>query len=88
MSHPESLSDPIGGSDQSPGCKTKYWDSLLTFSDIGVPNSYNIIKILYTDFKIKLPPEWCLQCHIYSTESHLHIQKLYITLTDQSIDLQ
>ena len=37
VSHPDSWSDPIGGSEPGPGCETIYWDSLLTFSEIGVP---------------------------------------------------
>ena len=50
LSRPDSLSDPIGGSEPSSGCETIYWDSLLTFSDIGGPKSYNKIKISYTKF--------------------------------------
>ena len=31
MSHPDSRSDPIGGSDPSLGCETIYWDTLPDF---------------------------------------------------------
>ena len=31
VSHPDSRSDPIGGSEHSSGCKTIYWDSLPDF---------------------------------------------------------
>ena len=48
LSRPISRSDPNGGSEPSPGRETIYWDSLLTFLDIGGPKSYNIIKISYT----------------------------------------
>ena len=51
LSHPDSLSDPIGNSKPSSGCETKYWDSLpvffFFFSDIGVSKSYDKIKISY-----------------------------------------
>ena len=45
MSHPDSRSDLNGGSEPSPGRETIYWDSLLSFSDIGGFKSYNCIKI-------------------------------------------
>ena len=38
LSRSDSRSDPIGGSEPGPGCETIYWDSLLTFSNIGVPS--------------------------------------------------
>ena len=31
MSHPDSRSDPIGGSEPVSGCETIYWDSLPAF---------------------------------------------------------
>ena len=31
VSHPDSRSDPIGGSEPSLGCKPIYWDSLPDF---------------------------------------------------------
>ena len=31
MSHPESRSDPIGGSEPSSGCENQDWDSLPDF---------------------------------------------------------
>ena len=31
VSHPDSQSDPIGGSEPSSGCETIYWDSLSDF---------------------------------------------------------
>ena len=31
LSHPDSRSDPIGGSELSSGCETIYWDSLPDF---------------------------------------------------------
>ena len=37
LSRSGSQSDPIGGSEPGLGCETIYWDSLLTFLDIGVP---------------------------------------------------
>ena len=63
LSHPESRSDLIGGSEPSLGRETRYWDSLPDFffkpnSYLWVwPTSYNRVKISYT-----------------FTESHLHIQ--------------
>ena len=61
MSHPDSRSYPIGGSEPSSGCETIYWDSLLVFFFF-----YNIIKISDTYTK-ELPPEWCpsKSIHIY-----------------------
>ena len=41
MSHPDSRSDPIGGSNPSSGCETKYWDSLPALSDVDISNFYN-----------------------------------------------
>ena len=48
VSHPDSRTDPKGGSELGLGRETIYWDSLIPFSDIGGPKSYNIIKISYT----------------------------------------
>ena len=55
LSHRDSRSDSIGGSEPSSGCETIYWDSLPDFFfnaelvPVGYrPRSYNIIKILYT----------------------------------------
>ena len=31
LSHPDSRSDPIGGSELSSGCETIYWDPLPDF---------------------------------------------------------
>ena len=31
LSHPDSRSDPIGGSEASAGCETIYWDSFPDF---------------------------------------------------------
>ena len=33
------------------GVARLYWDSLLVFSDIGVPKSYNLIKISYANIQ-------------------------------------
>ena len=75
MSHPDSRFDLISGSEPSSGCETIYWDSLLTFSDIGGPKSCNIIKISYTKLQNKTTTvEVFTVSYTYSSESHLHIQ--------------
>ena len=55
LSHPDSRSDPIGGSEPSSGCETMYWDSLPDFFFLKPnlylwvwPTSYNRIKTSYT----------------------------------------
>ena len=52
MSHPDSRSDPIGGSEPVSGCETIYWDSLLFFFraelvPVGIQTISVITKILY-----------------------------------------
>ena len=81
VSHPNSRSDPNDGSEPSSGRETKYWDSLPALSDIGVSKSYNCINISYTKIQNKttIVVVFTLS-HIYSPESHLHIQKLYICI--------
>ena len=56
LSHPNSRFDLIGESEPSSGCETIYWDSLLTFSDIGGPSLITESKYHIQNFKIKLPP--------------------------------
>ena len=87
MSHPDSRSDPIGGSEPSSGCETIYWDSLLTFSDIGGPKSYNRLKISYIKLQNKttIVVVFTLS-YTYSSESHLHIQNYTLHLHDQSVE--
>ena len=53
MSHPESRSDPIGGSESSSGREIIYWDSLPALSDVGISKSYNYINITYTKVQNK-----------------------------------
>ena len=87
MSRPDSRSDQIGGSEPSSECETIYWDYLLTFSDIGEPKSYNIIKISYTKFQNKTTTVVVFRVsYTYSSESHLHIQNYTLHLHDQSAD--
>ena len=75
VSRPDSRSDLIGGSESSSGCETIYWDSLLTFSDIGRRKSYNRIKISYTKLQNKTTTVVVFTVsYTYSYESHLHIQ--------------
>ena len=90
VSHPDSWSDPIGGSKPSSGCETIYWDSLLFFfffsdlSDLGRPKSYNIIKILYTKFQNKTTTVVVFtMSYTYSSESYLYIQNYTLQLHDQ-----
>ena len=53
MSHPESRSDPIGGSEPSSGCETIYWDSLPVFFlkaelvSVSIQTISVITKIIY-----------------------------------------
>ena len=53
FSHPESRSDPIGGSESSSGREIIYWDSLPALSDVGISKSYNYINITYTKVQNK-----------------------------------
>ena len=72
MTHPDSRSDPIGGSEPSSGRETIYWDSLPVFFfkaelvPVGAQTISVITKkiIIYTK---ELPPEWCpsISIHIY-----------------------
>ena len=39
MSHPDSRSNPDGGSESGSGHETIYWDSLPALSDVGVSKS-------------------------------------------------
>ena len=87
MSRPDSRSDPIGGSKPRSGCETIYWDSLLTFSDIGGPKSYNRIKILYTKLQNKTTTVVVFTLsYTYSSESYLHIQNYTLHLHDKSTE--
>ena len=55
------------------------WDSLLAFSDIGVPKSYNCINISYAKIQNKTTTVVVFTVsYTSSPESHLHIQKLHI----------
>ena len=60
MAHPDSRSDPIGGSEPGLGRETIYWESLPV-------SFYNRIKISDTTYTKELPPEWCpsKSIHIY-----------------------
>ena len=79
LSHPDSQSDPNGGSEPGSGRETIYWDSLFILSDVGVSKSYNCINISYTKIQNKTTTVVVFTVsHTYSPESHLHIQKLYI----------
>ena len=76
---PNSRFDPIGGSELVSGRETIYWDSLPALSDINISNSYNYINISYSKVQNKTTTVVVFTVsYIYSTESHLHIQKLYI----------
>ena len=87
VSRPVSRSDPIGGSEPGLGRETRYWDYLLNFLDIGGPKSYNIIKRFYTKLQNQTTTVVVfIMSYTYSTESHLHVQKLYIYITDQSAE--
>ena len=78
LSHPDSRSNPIGGSEPSSGYETINWDSLpffFFFLELNLylwvwPKSYNRIKISYTTY----------------TESHLHIQNCTFIFTNQSVE--
>ena len=79
VSHPDSRSDPDRGFEPDSGRETIYWDSVPALSDIGVSKSYNCINMLYTKIKNKTTTVVVFTVsHTYSSESHLHIQKLYI----------
>ena len=87
LSHPDSRSDPNGGSELGSGRETIYWDSLLTFSDIGGPKSCNRIKISYTKFQNKTATVVVFTVsYTYSFESHLHIKNYTLHLHDQSTE--
>ena len=87
MSHPDSWSDPNGGSESGSGRETIYWDSLLTFLDIGGPKSCNRIKILYTKLQNKTTTVVVFTLsYTYNFESHLHIQNYTLHLHDQSTE--
>ena len=87
MSHPDSRSDPIGGSEPSSGRKTEYWDSLPALSYIGVSRSYNCINMLYTKVQNKTTTVVVFTVsYTYSPESHLHIQNYIFHLHDQSAE--
>ena len=49
------------------------------------PTYYNNSKYHIQNFKIKLPPWWCLQCYIHAVLSLIYIYKNYtFTFTNQS----
>ena len=59
----------------------------LFFSDIGVPKSYNRIKISYTKLQNKTTTVVVFTVsYTYSSESHLHIQNYTLHLHDQSVE--
>ena len=66
MSHPESRSDPIGGSESSSGCETQDWDSLPDFfflkSRTGTCG-YGPLLITESKYHIHIPSP----IHLYKT---------------------
>ena len=92
MSHPDSRSDPIGGSEPSSRCETIYWDSLLDFffqsrtCTCGLwAQIYNRIKISYT-YQKNYHRSGVHQNLYTFTESHLQIQNCTFTFTNQSTE--
>ena len=87
LSHPDSWSDPNGGSEPSSGRETIYWDSLPALSDIGMSKSYNCINISYTKIQNKTTTVVVFTVlYTYSYESHLHIQNYTLHLHYQSVE--
>ena len=79
LSHPDSRSDPIGGSEPSSGRKTIYWDSLPCFFFI-TESKYHI-HIQKNYHRSGVPQ------NLYTyTESHLHIKNCTFTFTNQSAE--
>ena len=79
LSHHDSQSDPIGGSEPSSSCETIYWDFFFLKSNLYLwvwPTSYNKIKISYTYQKNYHRSGVHQNLYTY-TESHSLIQKLY-----------
>ena len=86
LSHPDSRSDLIGGSEPSSGFETIYWDSLPDFFfkaelvPVGYgPTSYNRIKISYT-YQKNYHRSGVHQNLYTFTESHLQIQTVLLHL--------
>ena len=78
MSHPDSRSDPIGGSEPSSGCENIYWDSLPDFF-------YNKIKLSYT-YQKNYHRSGVHQNLYTFIESHLQKQNCTFTFTNQSAE--
>ena len=86
LSHPESRSDPIGGSEPVLGRETIYWDSLTDFFF----DFFYRIKISYTyqkNYHRRGVHQSGVHQNLYTfTESHLQIQNCTFTFTNQSAE--
>ena len=89
VSHPDSRSDPKGGSEPSPGCETIYWDSLPIFF-----LRVELVLMGIQTISVKKKNHLHIQKNYHRsgvhqnlytyTESHLHIQNYTFTFTYQS----
>ena len=92
VSRLESQSDPIGGSEPSPGRETKYWDSLPDIFFLKPTGTCGYGPHLITESKYYIQIKRTttgvvsIKIYIHITESHLLIQNCTFTLTNQSTE--